>query len=128
MKGEYDVYASKTSQKGIMDIVISSYEKDPSSVFKSVRDYFSREFPTEKFEWKRSGSVLTTSLSVDEKEIADIFEELVKKHPQLYVEASYSYDVREDDRSAQWWGTTRIYSEKENGETKIVSSSSTYWN
>lgn len=111
-----------------MDIVIGSYEEDPSLIFKSVKDYFSQKFPTEKFEWKRSGSVLTISLPVDEKEIAEVFEELVKKHPELNVEASYSYDVREDDRSAQWWGTTRIYSKKENGEIKIVSSSSTYWN
>ncbi len=44
------------------------------------------------------------------------------------VEASYSYDVREGDTSAQWWGTTGIYSTTEDGETKIVSSSSTYWN
>lgn len=111
-----------------MDIVISCYEKDTSLVFKNVRDYFSQEFPMEKFEWKCSGSALTISLPVGEKEITDVFERLVKKHPQLHVEASYSYDVRENDRSAQWWGTTRIYSEKENGETKIVSSSSTYWN
>lgn len=111
-----------------MDIVISSHEKDPSLIFESVRDYFSQEFPMEKFAWKCSGPVLTISLPVGEKEITAVFEVLVKKHPQLHVEASYSYDVREDDRSAQWWGTTRIYSEEENGETKIVSSSSTYWN
>lgn len=111
-----------------MDIVISSYEKDPSLIFKSVKDDFSQAFPAEKFNWKCSGSVLTISLPVSEKEITDVFEALVKKYPQLYVEASYSCDVREDDRSAQWWRTTRIYSEKEDGETKIVSSSSTYWN
>lgn len=60
--------------------------------------------------------------------ISRAFEALVKKHPGLSVEASYSYDVREGDTSAQWWGTTRIYSTTEDGETKIVSSSSTYWN
>ena len=52
----------------------------------------------------------------------------MKRHPGLSAEASYSYDVREGDTSAQWWGTTRIYSTTEDGETKIVSSSSTYWN
>nr|WP_300768078.1 hypothetical protein [uncultured Acetatifactor sp.] len=60
--------------------------------------------------------------------ISRAFEALVKKHPGLSVEASYSYDVREGDTSAQWWGITRIYSTTEDGETKIVSSSSTYWN
>ena len=44
------------------------------------------------------------------------------------VAASYSYDVREGDTSAQWWETTGIYSTTENGESKIGSSSSTYWN
>lgn len=60
--------------------------------------------------------------------ISRAFEALVKKHPGLSAEASYSYDVREGDTSAQWWGITRIYSTTEDGETKIVSSSSTYWN
>ena len=60
--------------------------------------------------------------------ISRAFEALVKMHPGLSTEASYSYDVKEGDTSAQWWGTTRIYSTTEDGETKIVSSSSTYWN
>ena len=60
--------------------------------------------------------------------ISRAFEALVKKHPGLSVEASYSYDGREGDTSAQWWGITRIYSTTEDGETKTVSSSSTYWN
>ena len=60
--------------------------------------------------------------------ISRAFEALVKKHPGLSAEASYSYDVREGDTSAQWWETTGIYSTTENGESKIGSSSSTYWN
>lgn len=111
-----------------MDIMICTHEKDSSLIFESVKAYFSQEFPTEELEWKCTGKLLTVSLSAGEREITSAFEELVKKHPGLEVEASYSYDAREDDRSAQWWGTAKIYSKKENGETKIVSSSSTYWN
>lgn len=53
-----------------MDIVISSYEKDPSLIFKNVRDYFSQEFPTEEFEWKCSGAGLTISLLMGHPEEA----------------------------------------------------------
>ena len=111
-----------------MDIMICTHEKDASSVFEGVKAYFLQEFPTEELEWEGTGTVLTAVLPVGDKEITRVFEELVRRYPQLAVEASYSYDVREDDRRAQWWGTTKIYSKRENGETKIVSSSSTYWN
>lgn len=111
-----------------MNVLICTHEKDPSAVFEDVRAAFSQEFPEEKIPWKESGIALEAVLSASEEEITRIFEALVEKYPELRVSASYSYDVREDDRSAQWWGTTRIYSERENGETKIVSSSSTYWN
>lgn len=111
-----------------MNILICSHEKDPSSALEGVKAYFAQKFLAENLEWKCAGTTLTVSLSASEKEITGIFEELVKKYPGLEVEASFSYDVREEDRSAQWWGTTRIYSKEENGETKIISSSSTYWN
>lgn len=111
-----------------MDILICTHEKDPSPAFDSVEAYFSREFPDAALSWQRSGTVLTASLDTSGEAIARAFEALVKKHPGLSAEASYSYDVREGDTSAQWWGTTRIYSTTEDGETKIVSSSSTYWN
>lgn len=111
-----------------MDILIYTLEKDPSQTLKSVKDYFLQKFSDKAFEWKCSNTMISTSFNISEEEITEAFEELVKKYPELHVEASYSYDVREDDRSAQWWGTARIHSEKENGETKIVSSSSTYWN
>lgn len=111
-----------------MDIFICTHEKDALSILEDVKAYFSQQFPAERLVWKESETVLTISLPVSDEEIIRIFEALVKKYPQLKVEASYSYDVREDDRSAQWWGTTKIYSKKEEGETRIVSSSSTYWN
>lgn len=96
--------------------------------YENVKAYFSQKFPDRVYAWEHSGTILKTSLQAGEKEITEVFEKLVERYPELDVEASYSYDVREDDRSAQWWGTTRIYSERENGVTKIVSSSSTYWN
>lgn len=111
-----------------MDILISTREKDPSPILANVEDYFSREFPDVDFAWKRSGAMLTASLDISEEEITRAFEALVKTCPQLNVEAYYSYDVREGDSSAQWWGTTRIYSVREDGEVRIVSSSNTYWN
>lgn len=111
-----------------MDILICTHEKDTSIIFDTVKAYFARKFQDEAFTWERSGTTLKTSLQAGEKEVTEVFEKLVERFPELELEASFSYDVREDDRSAQWWGITRIYSQRENGETKIVSSSSTYWN
>lgn len=111
-----------------MNILVSIHEKESSLVLEWVKAYFLQEFPDKKLEWRGSGTMLSISLPIGEKEITRIFEELVKRYPKLNVEASCSYEVREDDRSAQWWGTTKIYSQRENGEIRIVSSSSTYWN
>lgn len=111
-----------------MDVFIYTQEKDSSLTFENVKSYFSQEFSDKEFEWKCSNTMIATSFNISEKEIIKVFEELIKNYPNLNVEASYSYDVRENDRSAQWWGTTKIYSQKEDGEIKIVSSSSTYWN
>lgn len=111
-----------------MDILICTHEKDSSLIFEGVKEYFSQEFPEESLEWRCRGGAIATSLSAGEREITRVFEALVKQYPGLDVEASCSYEVREDDRSAQWWGITKIYSEEEGGEIKIVSSSSTYWN
>ncbi len=111
-----------------MDILICAHDKDASAIYEDVKAYFSREFPDAALSWKRSGSLLTTSMDISEAEITRAFEALVKSYPRLDVKAFCSYDVREDDRSAQWWGTTEIHSTTEDGETKIVSSSSTYWN
>lgn len=111
-----------------MDILISAHGENASMILENAETYFAQKFPDKEFTWKHSGPTRTTSFDTGEKEITEAFEELVKKYPGLDVSAYYSYDVREDDRSAQWWGSTKIYSEKENGETKIVSSSSTYWN
>lgn len=111
-----------------MDILIYTHEKDSLLILEDVKAYFLQEFSDKEFEWKCSDTRITTSLQVSEQEIVRVFKELVKKYPELNVEAVYSYDIREDDRSAQWWSTTRICSEKEDGETKIVRSSSTYWN
>lgn len=111
-----------------MDILISSHGEEALLILEKVKAYFAKKFPEEELNWKCSGTVLTTSLQTDEEEITRIFEELVKIYPELSVKASYSYDVREDDTSAQWWGVTSIYSEEENGETKIFRDSSTYWN
>ena len=111
-----------------MDISICTQKKEATPILEGVKDYFLQKFPEKAFEWKVSGTMLAATLPMGEKEITEAFRELVKKFPGLHVEALDSYDVREDDRSAQWWRTVRIYSKEENGEMKIVRSASTYWN
>lgn len=111
-----------------MDILIYTRETSSSSVFEHVKDYFTEKFPDKEFEWDCSDTSLAASVQVGEKEIVGIFEELVRRYPLLDVKASFSQEVREDDRSAQWWETVKISSKEENGEKKIVRSSSVYWN
>ena len=119
---------SRCNMEEMMDILISIQEEDFLLISERIKTYFSQEFPNAEFEWKHQGTTLAASLPVSENEIVRVFEDLVKKYPRLDVKASCSCDIREDDRSAQWWRVTEIYSEEEDGQKKIVSSSSTYWN
>ena len=112
----------------MMDISIHIQAEEFRSRSENIKTYFSQEFPDAECEWKCQGTTLAAALPVNENEIIRVFEGLVKKYPQLDVSASCSCEIREDDRSAQWWRVTRIYSQKEDGQKKIVSSSSTYWN
>ena len=66
-----------------MDIMICTHEQDATSVLESVKAYFSQEFPTEELEWEGTGTVLTAVLPVGDKEITRVFEELVRRYPQL---------------------------------------------
>lgn len=111
-----------------MDISIKIHEEDFQLISENIKNYFLQEFPDAEFVWKCEGTTLETSTSVSENEIIRVFEDLVEKYPRLDVKASCSCEIREDDRSAQWWRVTEIYSEEDDGQKKIVSSSSTYWN
>lgn len=112
----------------IMDISIKIHEEDFQLISENIKNYFLQEFPNAEFEWKHQDTTLAASFPVSENGIIRVFEELVKKYPRLDVKASCSCEIREDDRSAQWWRVTEIYSEEDDGQKKIVSSSSTYWN
>ena len=57
-----------------MDIMICTHDKDASSVLEGVKAYFSQAFPAEQFAWEESGTILTGSLSVREKEITGVYE------------------------------------------------------
>ncbi len=114
-----------------MDILIYTRKdslSSASSVFEHVKDYFAEKIQDKEFEWECSDTSLAVSMQVSEREIIGILGELMKRYPMLDVKASYSQEVREDDRSAQWWETVKIDSKEENGEKIIVRSSSVYWN
>lgn len=111
-----------------MDVFITAWRRDASPVLEEIKSYFADRFPDMDLEWKRAGAMIRTSLSTDEETITAVFRELIGRYQDLEVEARYSFDIREDDRSAQWWETVRIYSEEEDGETRIFRSSDVYWN
>lgn len=111
-----------------MDIVICCYEKDAFPILEDVKTRFTQKFPDSPIQWESTDNEVRTSLLVGEEEITSLFRNLISQYPRLSVMAADSREIRPDDRSAQWWSTTKIYSETENGETRIVRSSSTYWN
>ncbi len=65
---------------------------------------------------------------IPEEDIVPVLNELIVKYPELDISALYSYDVREGDTSAQWWGTTKITTKHHpDGTAALEIDSSTNW-
>lgn len=61
--------------------------------------------------------------------VIQTFENLLELYPALDISASYSYTVREEDRSANWFVVEEMRTEyKEDGTAYLKRSSGTYWN
>ncbi len=68
-----------------------------------------------------------TECKVTENDIVPVFNGLIAKYPALDLYAVYTEDIREDDRSAQWWRTTTVTTEHHPEGSKLSFESSTYW-
>ncbi|HCT90655.1 MAG TPA: hypothetical protein DF613_04615 [Lachnospiraceae bacterium] len=81
-------------------------------------------------QWEKpaAGNCCETECDIPEKEILPILGELTEKYPLLDLWASYSHEIREDDRSAQWWETKTIKTERHpDGSASLVTDSSIHW-
>ncbi len=66
------------------------------------------------------------AVSVDK--ILPVFRALIEKYPKLDIFAMDCEDIREDDRSAQWWRSTTVRTVlRPDGTAELVRDSSTYW-
>lgn len=67
--------------------------------------------------------------AVSAEEILPVLRALVEKYPKLDIFALDSEEIREDDRSAQWWRTTKISTARRpDGTAELNVESGTYWN
>lgn len=81
-------------------------------------------------QWKKSAAdnCCETACDLPEKDILPILGELAEKYPLLDLWASYSCEIREDDRSAQWWETKTIQTERRpDGSASLVTDSNIHW-
>lgn len=81
-------------------------------------------------QWEKpaAGNCWETECDIPEKEILPVLGELAEKYPQLDLWASYSCETREDDRSAQWWETKTIKTERRpDGSASLATDSSIHW-
>lgn len=81
-------------------------------------------------QWEKPavGNYCETECDIPEKEILPILGELTEKYPLLDLWASYSREIREDDRSAQWWETITIKTERHpDGSASLVTDSGIHW-
>jgi len=117
------------SGEGRMNIQISSCAKNADVILKEGMERIS-EAAKDKPQWKKDQNFhrYNAECDVSENDMIPVFRELIAKYPELDIFASCSHSVREDDRSAQWWSTTTIKTERHRGEAKTLSiDTSTYW-
>ena len=84
----------------------------------------------DRLQWKkRKGyGYYETECDVSEERILPVFKELIEKYPKLDIYAVYAEDIRDDDRSAQWWRVTKIKTEHHSdGTTTLSTDSETHW-
>lgn len=112
-----------------MIIEISLRTKNPGTVLQAGMDFISQSVG-DNLEWKEQKPYGDYNVECDipEEDIMPMLNKLVEKYPDLHIYARYSYDIREDDSSAQWWATTTIRTEhQKDGTTTLVRDSSTNW-
>lgn len=109
----------------LMDLHISIDEAKRAE----VKALFSEFYPDKNIEWVDSAFAIETKIDFGYGTIMDALQSICDKIPEITsVSAYYTYEVREDDYSANWWGSTTISSKLVDGRLVLSESSSTSWN
>lgn len=111
-----------------MNIQISIKAEKKDAILEEAMESISQA-AKEKPQWEKDKiyDCYKTECDVSEKDIMPVFNELIKKYPNLDIFAVYSQNIREDDTSAQWWSTTKIKTEHNPEGTTLSIDSGTYW-
>lgn len=110
-------------------ISISMRGKNTDTVLKVAMERINQAVEDQS-QWKRHKNYDCFQIECDmsEEEIIPIFNKLIAEYPMLDIYAGYSYPIREDDRSAQWWRTIKIETEHHpDGTAALCMDSSTNW-
>ena len=112
-----------------MEVQISLSTKDKIENLEKGIEYLSSHSKNDP-KWEKDqiyGSFKADCFFLEEK-ILDILKGLIEQYPQLNLFASYSFDIREEDDSAQWWRTVTIKTNHHSdGTTTLDVDSSTNW-
>ncbi|MCQ2466963.1 MAG: hypothetical protein MJ166_05550 [Clostridia bacterium] len=99
------------------------------AVIEDVKEAFGKHYPDKNIEWTVSGRNLATEIDFGYGDIKGVFQNMIDEIPDISdVYATYSYSVREDDSSAEWWGTSTVCSQKVDGKLVLIENESTGWN
>lgn len=112
-----------------MTIQISIKARDEHSILEKGMEYINQSVK-DTLQWNKDKiyNYYQTECDIPEENILPLFNELIKKYPSLDIFALYSYSIREEDRSAQWWVTTTIKTEHHpDGTTTLSTDSNTNW-
>jgi len=93
-----------------------------------IKAIFKEKYLDQDIKWEMDMYGLNGKVESSDSDLTAVFERIVAEYPKLSVYGDYSYTIREDDHSADWWTSVSIRSEKVDGVIKIVEKSSTGWN
>lgn len=114
-----------------MEIYLSCKAENAEQVLQSAMDAIN-VCAEKTLDWKveRFGKCFNgkTVCYNNETKIEALFDKFLEQFPELDIDASYSFDVREDDYSANWFGYATVKTAvREDGTKYLDKSCGTYW-
>ncbi len=112
-----------------MKISIKIQDKNSDEILAEAMETISRACAGEtQWEKDRIYGYHEAECDVSEKDILPVFRTLIEKYPELSIFAMDSEEIRDDDRSAQWWRSTTIQTvRRPDGTAEFARDSNTYW-
>ena len=112
-----------------MEINIKIQDENTDEILAEAMEAVSRASSGEtQWELDKRYGYHKAECAVSVKGILPVFRALTEKYPKLNIFAMDSEEIRDDDRSAQWWRTTKITTERRpDGTTELKTDSATYW-